>query len=97
MINPDIPAPDGLPPRELNLYEKILVQFKPEVNSNFYNCYLKAADQISLEDDLLTLGVNDQFKREWLQDRAGQRIRQLASGISGRVMRVEIIYVGDMW
>jgi len=96
-MNPNIPAPDGLPPRELNLYEKILVQLKPEVDTMFYNCYLKPAEQFSLTDDLLTIGVDDQHKREWLADRAGARIRQLASGISGRVMKVEFIYVGEMF
>ena len=95
--HPTIPAPDGIPLPEKTLWDKILVQYKPEVDYTFYNCYLRAADQISLTDEVLTLGVNDQHKREWLQDRASNRIRQLASGIAGRKLRVEIIYVGDMW
>ena len=86
-----VPAPDGIPV-ELNTWQRVKNILREQgMDYNFYTCYLRDTEQVEHENGRLVVGVETQFKREWLVDRVGNKASRIASGVVGHNTVVEFI------
>jgi chromosomal replication initiator protein len=73
------------------VWEQVLPAVQARLNRPAIRNWLKTVEPISLEDNLLTLGVSTEFARDWLERRAADHIRACLSEALGEPAQVALV------
>jgi len=73
------------------LWQVVKNQLKDEMPRASYEERLKESGGVSYENDVLTVGVSDEFTRDWLEDRLSATIQRILTGINRR--QSEVLFV----
>ncbi len=73
------------------LWQVVKNQLKDEMPRASYEERLKESGGVSYENDVLTVGVSDEFTRDWLEDRLSATIQRILTGINRRQSEIQFV------
>jgi len=74
-----------------DLWEKVKDQLQQEIPSESYDTWVKGAVGIAYDEDVLTIGVANEYARDWIEDRLAATIRSAMTGINARQSDVRFV------
>ena len=73
------------------LWNSVKEQLRQEMPATNYEKWVKDAVGVEFEDNVLTIGVNNEYARDWLQDRLSATVRRIVTGISAQSTELKIV------
>ncbi len=75
------------------LWEKVKEQLRQEIPRASYENWVKQAVGVDYNENMLTIGVENEHTRDWLEDRLSSTVRRVVTGINARASEVRFIVV----
>jgi hypothetical protein len=76
-----------------DLWEKVKDQLQQEIPRANYENWVKKAVGVDYDENVLTIGVENEYARDWLEDRLSATVRRVVTGINARASEVRFIVV----
>jgi len=73
------------------VWQELIASLESTLSRAALNRWLKHISPLSLDDEVLRLGVPNAFARDWLERKALHQLRAEASRLLGRAVRVELV------
>ncbi len=74
-----------------NAWQSALGQLQMELPKSSYETWVRHTELVSYDEDTFTIGVQNAFARDWLQNRVTESVSKKLSGIMNRPQNVEFI------
>ncbi len=76
-----------------DLWEKVKDQLQKEIPRANYENWVKQAVGVDYDENVLTIGVENEHARDWLEDRLSSTVRRVVTGINARASEVRFIVI----
>jgi len=73
------------------LWKKVKDQLQQEIPRANYENWVKQAVGVDYDENVLTIGVENEYARDWLEDRMSSTVRRVVTGISARASDIRFI------
>jgi AraC-like DNA-binding protein len=79
----------------IKLWGKVKDQLEQDIPAASYERWVKPAVGIEYDNDILTVGVEDEFARDWLDDRVSSTARNIVTGINAHASEIRFVVIQD--
>jgi chromosomal replication initiator protein len=68
-------------------------QLRQEIPRANYENWVKQAVGVDYDENVLTIGVENEYARDWLEDRLSATVRRMVTGISAKKSEIRFIVI----
>lgn len=76
-----------------DLWEKVKDQLQQEIPRANYENYVKQAVGVEFDKNVLTIGVENEYARDWLEDRLSATVRRVVTGITAKQSDIRVVVI----
>jgi hypothetical protein len=76
-----------------DLWEKVKEQLRQEIPRATYENWIKRAVGVDYDENVLTIGVENEYARDWMEDRLSSTVRRVVTRISAKKSEIRFIVI----
>ncbi|MCC6443652.1 MAG: chromosomal replication initiator protein DnaA [Armatimonadetes bacterium] len=77
--------------RLLRAWNRVLRMLEPRLSRHIFETYLKPIKPVDIHNDVVTLGANSPFFKEWIENKYSHLIRSAFETVLGSEVRIELV------